>query len=716
MWKKIELKCVYYFVNFLTYNEKYAKLNYDISYWKGMTEMKKFAPIIKGFNHLVHGADYNPDQWIKYDKDIIDKDMRLLKLANMNSVSAGIFAWSTLEPEEGKFNFSFLDEVMDKVAKVGGKVILATPSGARPRWLAKKYPEVLRTNEKREKNIFGERHNHCFTSPVYREKVAIINEKLAERYKNHEALGLWHISNEFGGSCHCPMCQEAFREWLKEKYDNDLEKLNYEYWSDFWSHTYTSWDQIESPSSKGDMSVNGLSLDWKRFTTHQTAEFFKAEIEPLKRITPDVLVTTNHMRYTDVLDYFKFSEIMDVVSWDDYPSWQNDETDIDLAMTSAMWHDVMRGMKQKPFFLMESTPSMVNWKPLDKIKRPGMNKATSLLAVAHGSDSVQYFQFRKSRNCTEQHHGAVVDHCGHENTRVFREVSELGAAMKKMDDIVGSYTKSEVGFVYDWENRWALEGASYFKKDKKYDVTLNKHYNEFYKRGINVDFLSYKGDFSPYKLIVIPMMYSVPEFLIKKIEEYVKGGGCVVTTYASAMVNENCLAYLGGWPANELKDVFGVWNEEISCMADDEKVKVSYNGKQYDAVDYCEVIHETKAEVLGRYEEDYFKGMPAVCKNQYGDGQAYYIAFRDNGDFLNDFYGELIEELKLEKEFLELPYGVTVAVREDENFKYVFIHNFAMSDKTVKNNKSFINMETEEKETGNIFMPARTCKVLKLLK
>lgn len=568
--------------------------------------VKKFEPIMKGFNHLIHGADYNPDQWIKYDKDIIDKDMRLLKLANMNSVSAGIFSWSVLEPSEGIFDFSFLDEVMDKIAQMGGKVILATPSGARPRWLAEKYPEVLRVNENREKALYGERHNHCFTSPVYRKKVAIINEKLAERYKNHEALGMWHVSNEYDGSCHCPLCQEAFREWLKAKYDNDLEKLNYEYWSGFWSHTYTSWEQIESPSPKGDVSMTPLNLDWKKFVTFQTGEFFKAEIEPLKRITPEIPVTTNHMRYCKALDYFKFSELMDVVSWDNYPSWQNDETDIEIAVNDAMWHDVIRGLKQKPFFLMESTPSMVNWKPLDKIKRPGMHRMASLLAVAHGSDSVQYFQFRKSRNASEQHHGAVVDHVGHENTRVFREVSELGASMKKLDDIVGSYTKSEVAFVYDWENLWALDDAAYFKKDKKYNETHNKHYNEFCKRGINVDFLSYSGDFTPYRLIVLPMAYSVPESLIKKIEAYVKGGGVVVMTYASAMVNENCLAYLGGWPANELKDVFGVWNEEISCMADDETVKVSYNGKEYNAIDYCEVIHDMNAKVLAQYNEDYF--------------------------------------------------------------------------------------------------------------
>ena len=174
--------------------------------------------------------------------------MRMMKLAGCNVMSVGIFAWATLEPEEGKYDFSFLDFIMDKLNENGIKAILATPSGARPAWMAQKYPEVLRMNEMRQRNLFGARHNHCYTSPVYRQKTAEMNRRLAERYKNHPALLMWHISNEYGGECHCPLCQAEFREWLKEKYHNSLDELNYQWWTKFWSHTYTDWEQIESPS------------------------------------------------------------------------------------------------------------------------------------------------------------------------------------------------------------------------------------------------------------------------------------------------------------------------------------------------------------------------------------------------------------------------------------------------------------------------------------
>ena len=163
--------------------------------------MKK-TYINPSFPHFFHGGDYNPDQWQNYP-EVLKEDMRLMKLANCNAMSVGIFAWSALEPEEGKYDFSFLDKAMDDIYANGGRVVLATPSGARPAWMSVKYPEVNRVSENRERKWFGGRHNHCLTSPIYREKVSKINTLLAERYANHPALLAWHVSNEYIGDCHC---------------------------------------------------------------------------------------------------------------------------------------------------------------------------------------------------------------------------------------------------------------------------------------------------------------------------------------------------------------------------------------------------------------------------------------------------------------------------------------------------------------------------------
>ncbi|GAE33753.1 beta-galactosidase [Halalkalibacter akibai JCM 9157] len=208
---------------------------------------KKYPPISSKVPKMLHGADYNPEQWLDYP-GVFEEDIRLMKLSDSNVISVGIFSWVSLEPEEGKFQFEWLDHVLDTFAENGIYAFLATPSGARPAWMSQKYPEVLRTNENRVQNLHGERHNHCYSSPIYREKVTIINTKLAERYGNHPAVIGWHISNELnGGHCHCDFCQDNFREWLKKRYGT-LKKLNHAWWTTFWSHTLTDWSQVESPS------------------------------------------------------------------------------------------------------------------------------------------------------------------------------------------------------------------------------------------------------------------------------------------------------------------------------------------------------------------------------------------------------------------------------------------------------------------------------------
>lgn len=680
--------------------------------------MKKFEPISKKYPHMLHGGDYNPDQWIDYP-EIWDEDMRLIQLANCNAMSIGIFSWATLEPEEDVYDFSFLDEIMDRFLKNGTMAVLATPSGARPAWMSEKHPEVLRVNADRTKNLHGGRHNHCFTSPYYREKTQKINRLLAERYKNHPALIVWHISNEYGGECHCPLCQNAFREWLKNKYDNDLNKLNHEYWAKFWSHTYTSWEQIESPSPKGETRTHALNLDWKRFVTYQTIDFMKNEILPLKEITPDIPVTTNFMGTYPGLDYFKFKDIVDVVSWDSYPSWHSPDGNIALASNVAFHHDLNRSIKDgKPFMLMESTPSCVNWGAVNKLKRPDMHILSSMQAIAHGSDTVQYFQWRKSRGSSEKLHGAVVDHCGHENTRIFKEVSALGGMLKQMDAIVGTAVKSEVAVIYDWENRWAIDDLQGLQtKNKKYMETCLKHYYPLWKNGVNVDVIDSDGDFSKYKLIVAPMLYMIKPTVIEKIKAFVQNGGTIVCTYVTGWVNENDLCYLGGFPANELKDVFGIWAEEIDTLYEEDSNTISMDtGKEYKAIDYCEIIHANTADVLASYKEDFYAGTPAVTCNHYGTGNAYYIAFRDTGDFAVDFYETIISNLKIEKALdIELPNGVTAHSRQDENDVYIFIENYNNHSVNMTLPEGCYTDFTHQKSiSGELTLDAYATKILKL--
>ncbi|MGO4952625.1 beta-galactosidase [Paenibacillus sp. DRB1-1] len=672
---------------------------------------------------MLHGADYNPEQWQHYP-EVLAEDIRLMKLAKCNVMSVGIFSWVSLEPEEGVFTFDWLDRILDSFAENGIYAFLATPSGARPAWMSQKYPEVLRVEANRVRNLHGFRHNHCATSPVYREKVRIMNTKLAERYANHPAVIGWHISNEFGGDCHCDYCQEAFRAWVKDKYGT-LDKLNHAWWTTFWSHTITDWSQVESPAPHGETQVHALNLDWRRFVTDQTADFIKHEIVPLKAANPAIPVTTNLMEFFEGLNYWKFADLLDVISWDSYPTWHDREGDDSRqAAKVAMMHDIIRSIKGgKPWMLMESTPSLTNWQDVSKLKRPGMHLLSSLQAVAHGSDTVQYFQWRKSRGSSEKLHGAVVDHVGHEHTRVFGDVTEVGNALEKLEEVIGTSVPAEAAVIFDWENRWGINDSQGPRnKGVKYEETAEAHYLALWEQGVPVDVIHMDADFSKYKLLVAPMLYMVRSGVGERIQKFVENGGVFVATYWSGIVDEHDLCFLGGFPG-PLRKTLGIWSEEIDGLHDHDRNHIlPVEGNEldlqgeYEAVELCDLIHTEGAEVLAVYGSDFYAGRPALTVNRLGEGKAYYIASRNTGLFHSHFYRSLIDDAGISKALnVKLPHGVNTGIRTDGVHDYIFILNFTHeSQKITLDGRTYADMlENHAIEDGSVQLDAYTVKVLK---
>lgn len=659
------------------------------------------------YPHFLHGADYNPDQWLTYP-EVLAQDPEMMVNAHCNCMSVGIFSWALLEPEEGVYRFEELDRTIERLAAKGIKTILATPSAARPRWLAEKYPEVRRVNKAGIRELYNARHNHCYTSPIYREKTVAIDRLLAQRYGKNPNVILWHISNEYGGECHCELCQEAFRNWLKEKYDNDLDKLNHAWWSAFWSHTVTDWSQIHSPMENGepDMIMTGLYLDWRNFVTHQTTDFMKTEIDAIRQVCPDIPVTTNMMWLPRDIDYHEVSKHVDVVSWDSYPSWHEPDQ-VRCAVDTAFNHNYFRCLKHKPFLLMESTPSNTNWQAVSKLKHPGMHRLASLQAVAHGSDSVQYFQWRKGRGGSEKFHGAVIDHNGKDSGRVFEDVKQVGVSLEKLDEICGTKTNARVAIVYDNKNSWAIANASGFiNADKKYEKTCLQHYKPFWARGVDVDVISIGEPLEQYDLVVMPMLYSLPQEQIDRIEQYVAQGGTAVATYATGYVNETDLCYLGGFPGNQLKQVFGMTADEIDTLFPNDRNSVVWDGECFEVLDYCELITPTTAQVLGTYGTDFYKGMPALLKNTYKKGTAYYIGCRDTGNLIDKLYELLLQQLEIKA--YDLPYGVTVTSRE----QYLFVQNYNKHPVTATVAGAYRNMESGQRYNGSVPLDAFGVAVL----
>ncbi|NLO84782.1 MAG: beta-galactosidase [Clostridiales bacterium] len=667
------------------------------------------------FPELLHGGDYNPEQWMKQKDTIWRQDMEYARKAGINTLSIGIFSWSFLEPEDGVYDFAWMDEVMDNLAANEIKAVLATPSGARPPWLAEKYPSVLRMTNERMRRVYGGRHNSCLSSPDYRRKVTEINTRLAQRYANHPALAIWHISNEYNNDCHCPLCQARFQEWLRARYGT-IDQLNDCWWNSFWSHRYTSFEQVESPTSPSWLGENespAAQLAWKRFCTDNLVDFFNMEIAPLRQATPDIPVTANMMGTFTGLDYYKLGRAMDISSWDNYPQWTGDERDVAVSEQSAFKHDLMRGVSdQKPFLLMESSPSAVNWFSCNRIRTPGTLMYQSMQAIAHGSDSVQYFQFRAGRGGSEQYHGAVINHTGSANTRVFREVTDVGAALKQIAPVAGSVTRNQVALLYDWNDRWALDIAWFLHRgNQKYEETVLDHHAALSMQGIGIDMIDQDSEIDAYRVVVAPMAYLIRDGFSEKIEKFVQNGGRLVLTYASGYVNEESLTFQEPNPCL-LHSIAGIRVDEIDALDDRRTNHFIWNGKRYEVKEVAELSTLDGAKQLAGYEEQFYAEKPMLTVHPYGDGCCYYIAARTDADFLCDLYDKVLAEAGISLLATEMTDGVKVTARYDGDNQYVFLMNSSHAKGTATVTKPMRDLQTGELIDGMCTVQPMSIRVL----
>ena len=622
---------------------------------------------------MLYGGDYNPEQW---DEAVWEEDMRMFRLAGIDCVTLNVFSWAALQSDEVTYHFERLDKIMELVRKNNLKVVMATSTAAHPAWMAKKYPEVLRTEFNGMKRKFGSRHNSCPNSPVYQKYSVALARKLAERYGTYDNIVTWHISNEYGGECYCENCEKAFRVWLKEKYGS-IEALNKAWNTSFWGHTFYDWDEIVVPNLQSEhfaqdrTTFQGISLDYRRFNSDSILHNYLGEYEAVKAVTPHIPVTTNLMGFYKALDYQKWAGYMDVVSWDNYP----DPTDPPALV--AMRHDLMRGLKQgAPFMLMEQTPSVTNWQSYNLLKRPGDMRLISYQAVAHGADTVMFFQMRRSIGACEKFHGAVIDHVGTENTRVFREVSQLGEELKQLGDTtLDSRTPSKAAMLVDWDNWWALEYSAGPSCDLKYMDELANYYTALYDNNISVDIISAQDPLDDYKVVIAPVMYMTKPGADEKIRKFVSEGGTFVTTFLSGLVDEHDLVITGGYPG-KLRDILGIWVEETDALPSYMKNSFSWNEKSYDCGLICDIMHMENAQALACYDKDFYEGTPVLSKNEFGKGHAYYVATRAGQDFYADFLNKVLEEQGVEPVFKPCK-GVEITLRrkEETNFLFFLNHN-----------------------------------------
>lgn len=625
------------------------------------------------FKRILYGGDYNPNQWTR---DIWDKDMEYFKDARINSATINVFSWAKIQPSEEEYNFAELDEIVDMLSRENYDIVLATSTAALPAWLCKKYPEVTRTDYYGRHHKFGQRHNACPNSTIYQKYAKALAEQIAKRYHDNEHVTCWHINNEYGGECYCENCEKAFRVWLKKKYKT-ISALNKAWNLEFWGHTVHDWDEVVAPNALADGMENGkdtafagISVDYRRFMSDSMLENFKMERDTIREYDKETPITTNLMGTYKGLDYFKWAKEMDIVSWDNYPSYNTPWS------LTAMCHDLMRGLKDAPFMLMEQTPSQQNWQPYNSLKKPGQMRAQSIQTLAHGADTIQFFQLRRSVGGCEKFHGAVISHAGTNQTRVFGEVKQLGEELERLGtSTLGSVNDSQVGIIFDWDNYWALEYTSGPTEDLTYVEQIHQYYKFFYDKNIGVSMIPFDADFSKYKVVVAPVLYMVKEGMKEALTEFVKNGGILITTFMSGIVDQSDNVHLGGYPG-PLRDLAGVWVEEIDALAPEQSNTVTFaDGTEISCNLLCDVMHLEGAECLASYASDFYAGTPAVTRNTFGSGCTYYIGTNMNNDGIAKVLNMAIKEAGVASVIDEAT-ELEVTCRKADNCSHYYILNF----------------------------------------
>ena len=637
-------------------------------------------PFVAGLPRMLHGGDYNPEQWL-HEPAIIDQDLALMPAAGVNEVSVGIFAWAALEPQRGQWDFEWLARLLDRLhaARVG--VLLATPMAARPRWLAESHPEVMRTTADGKRASPGVwRHNPCWTAPVLRERAALICERLAQQFGGHPALLGWHIDNEFGGAddharCYCDGCITGFRSWLQRRYGGDLERLNRAWWSRFWSHQYQSWDQIRP----GDGSLEALELNWRRYSSAMVGDFCAMQIAAVRRHSA-LPVTTNMHGDLCHYDHGALATQLDFTSYDAYHDIEGDRGDRARVHQIAFLVSATRGFGGgKPWLLMESCPSVVQWKPRQRLKRPGVHRALSLSMVGEGSDGVCYFQWRAGRGAMEKLHGAVLMQDAPTDTRIFREVSALGHELQRLSAVVGAATPAQVAIVWDVESEWARVLNSGLNSLPKPQQVAQQWHHSLWSASIAADVVDAGADLSGYQVVVVAGVFLLRPGFSERLLAAAAAGAQVLIDGLSAWVDADFACVAGGRPG-PLRAALGLRAEEFDQLRADERLPCSdaqgWLPSGAAVSEWFDRVIPEGCQVLVEADGGFGARSPVVTRNTWDRGGFWYIAGGLEEAARRHLLARLTSEAGIRPCLPELPQGVIARERRQPDRRFVFLASY----------------------------------------
>ncbi|WP_425956122.1 beta-galactosidase [Xylanimonas sp. McL0601] len=625
------------------------------------------TPAFPDVDGLCYGGDYNPEQW---PEDVWHEDVALMREAGVNLVSVGIFSWAMLEPREGEYDFGWLDRVIELLHANGIRVDLATPTAAPPAWFFARYPDSRVVT--RDGTVLGpgSRGMAAPTSPEYRAAAVRIASKLAERYGDHPAVVMWHVHNEYGapvGEDFSVHAQRSWRTWLRERHGS-LDGLNAAWGTRFWGQVYGEWDQVGLPAASPSVVNPAQRLDFARFTDAMLRECFVAEREAI-RAHSSRPVTTNFMAVIcPTTDLFAWAREVDVVSNDHYLTAADPRTHVRLALAADLTRSVAGG---KPWMLLEHSTSAVNWQPRNVAKRAGEEARNAFSHLGRGADAIMFFQWRASRSGAEKFHSAMVPHAG-TRSRVWREVVQLGADLRAVAEVRGSRTQADVALLWDQESFWAQDLEWRPSVDAQYAERILTFYDRLWRDGVTVDLAQPSQDLSHYKLVVAPASYLLTRDAAANLTRYVEGGGTLLVSFFSGIVDEDDRVHEGGFMA-PLRDALGVWVEEFLPLREHETTTVTGLAREVTGTVWADDLVVDGADVVGTYTDGPAAGQPAITRHAHGAGHGWYVSTSLDADEL----APLMERVYADAGVVPsgLPEDVEVVVRSGADAEYVVAIN-----------------------------------------
>jgi beta-galactosidase len=640
------------------------------------------------------GVDYYPEHWPEerwaYDADLMHD-------AGFNIVRLAEFAWSKIEPEEGRFEFDWLDRALTVLNARGISVILGTPTAVTPAWLARKYPETAAVNAQARRISWGVRKSNCPTSGAFRMLSERVTRAMAKHYAAHDAVIGWQTDNEFDGPiCYCETCLADFQDWLRDKYGS-VDAVNVAWGTHFWGHTYGSFAEIGIPESF-DHNNPGMCLDWLRHHTWRTVRFQREQVNVLRAICPHHFITHNTMGFgnSDV-NTFELAKDLDFASLDVYPV----RSDLTIPYEAAASGDLTRGLKRKNYWVMETTAGPAGWGTFGRDPFPGEIRKVAFQQLAHGADGHLWFRWRSCTAGREQYWHGLLGHHG----KPLRRYDEAAATARDYhllaEALTGTTVRAEVAMIFDYDSRWAVRIQPGYEGNNVHQAMM-RYYSALFRAGVNVDIVSAGEDMSTYRAVFAPDLHVLPDSCAARITDYVAGGGVFVTDCRAAVKTETNLCHDRTLPGL-LSDALGIAIDEYGAH----KLEIPMLGVgrlqgAFTSIKYNDWITLNGAERLASYEHWHLCSYPAATRNQYGKGIGYYVGTVVQEDaFYDALVSSILADAGVSPKVVPPP-GVEVSVREGDGKAIVFLLNHNDQPATVPLTKPYLDLLKGTVETGSI--------------